>query len=81
MSSGNALIQNEPIQLEKTGRIDRVIRKIKIFSTFQDVPVLEAQINDWLAENPKVRIIQMLQTESNRPQGWNLIITILYETG
>jgi len=58
-----------------------VVRKIKIFSTLQHAAVLEEQINAWLAENPKVRIIHMLQTESNRPEGWNLSITLLYETG
>jgi hypothetical protein len=58
-----------------------VVRKIKIFSTFQNAAALEHRINEWLAENPKVRIIHMLQTESNRPERWNLSITLLYETG
>jgi len=58
-----------------------VRRKIKIFISFQDASVLEVEINDWLLENPNVRIIQMLQTTQNTPKGWNLVITILYETG
>ena len=56
-------------------------RKIKIFISFQDASVLEVEINDWLLENPNVRIIQMLQTTQNTPKGWNLVITILYEAG
>jgi len=57
------------------------MRKIKIFSTFQDVSLLEVEINDWLSKNTNIRIIQMLQSELGTPQGWNLIITIFYETG
>jgi hypothetical protein len=59
----------------------RVTRKIKIFSTFQDVATSEVEINEWLAENPNIRVIQLLQSEIGTPQGWNLIISILYETG
>jgi hypothetical protein len=79
--NGKILVQNRFRTTRENGRICHVLRKIKIFSAYQDVPALEGTINDWLSENPKVRIIQILQTESNRPQGWNLIITILYETG
>jgi hypothetical protein len=61
--------------------MDRVMRKIKIFSTFQDVSALEVEINDWLSKNANIRIIQMLQSEQSTPQGWNLIITIFFETG
>jgi hypothetical protein len=57
------------------------MRKMKIFSTFQDVAAIEVEINDWLAENANIRIIQVLQSEQSTPPGWNLIITIFYETG
>ena len=57
------------------------MRKIKIFSTFQDVSALEVEINDWMSQNANIRIIQMLQSELGTQQGWNLIITIFYETG
>jgi hypothetical protein len=60
--------------------MNRVMRKIKIFSTFQDISALEVEINDWLSENSNIRIIQMLQSEINTPQGWNLIITVFFET-
>jgi hypothetical protein len=59
----------------------RMLRKVKIFSSLQDVAALEVEINDWLSENPNVRIIDMLQTQSTTPQGWNLIITVFYEAG
>ena len=43
------------------------IKKVKIFSTFNDDPVkVENQINEWLADNPSIEIIQMLQTESGK---------------
>jgi len=58
-----------------------VSRKIKIFLSFQDVAALEVEINDWLSENPNVRIIQLLQSTQNTPKGWNLVITTFYETG
>jgi hypothetical protein len=54
-------------------------RKIKIFTSFQDVSALEVEINDWLSQNPNVRIIQMLQSDVDTPQGWSLIITVFYE--
>jgi hypothetical protein len=57
------------------------MRKIKIFSTFQEISVLEVEINDWLSENANIRVIQMLQSEISTPQGWNLIITVFYEAG
>jgi hypothetical protein len=57
-----------------------MVRKIKIFSVYQDISALELEINDWLAQNPNTRIIEMLQTQSNTTQGWNLIITVLYES-
>ena len=47
--------------------MDRVTRKIKIFSTFQDVATLEVEINEWLVENPNIRVIQLLQYERNQP--------------
>jgi hypothetical protein len=56
-------------------------RKIKIFKDLQDISALEVEINNWLSENPKVRIIHMLQTDSTTPQGKHLIITFFYETG
>ena len=56
-------------------------RKLKIFTTFQDVSALELEMNDWLSKNTNIRIIQVLQSEVGAPQGWILIITILYETG
>ena len=56
-------------------------RKIRIFISFQDASALEVEINDWLSENPNVRILQLLQTTQNTPKGWNLVITIFYETG
>lgn len=56
-------------------------RKIKIFISFQDTAAFEGEINDWLSQNPNIRIIQMLQTIQNSPKGWNLVITLLYETG
>jgi hypothetical protein len=58
-----------------------MVRKIKIFSTLQDVATMEVEINDWLTANQNVRVMQMMQTETHTPQGWNLIITIFYETG
>jgi hypothetical protein len=61
--------------------MDLMVRKIKIFACFQDVSALEVEINDWLSENPSIRIIQMLQSELNTQQGWHLIITVFYETG
>jgi hypothetical protein len=58
-----------------------MVRKIKIFSVYQDIAALELEINDWLAQNPNIRIIDFVQTQTNTSQGWNLIITILYESG
>jgi hypothetical protein len=62
-------------------RMNRMERKIKIFTALQDISALEVAVNDWLLENPNVRIIHMLQTESTVPQERLPIITILYETG
>ena len=56
-------------------------RKIKIFVSFQDISAIAVEVNDWLSENPNVRIIQMLQNSHNTPEGWNLVITIFYESG
>ena len=43
------------------------IKQVKIFSNFNDDPVkVENQINEWLADNPSIEIIQMLQTESGK---------------
>lgn len=50
-----------------------------IVKTAQDTAAFEMEINDWLSQNPNIRIIQMLQTTQNAPKGWNLIITLLYE--
>jgi hypothetical protein len=61
--------------------MDPMRRKIKIFVSFQDAAALEVEINDWLSQNPNIRIIQMLQTTHNTPKGWHLVITLLYETG
>jgi hypothetical protein len=61
--------------------MDSVVRKVKIFATLQDVAALEVEINDWLSDSQNVRVIQMMQSETSTPQGWNLIITIFYETG
>ena len=61
--------------------MDRMMRKVKIFSTFQDISAIEVEINDWLSENANIRIIQMLQSELGTPQKWNLIITVFYEAG
>jgi hypothetical protein len=61
--------------------MDSVVRKVKIFAALQDVAALEVEINDWLADSQNVRVIQMMQSETSTPQGWNLIITIFYETG
>ena len=61
--------------------MDRMMRKVKIFSTFQDISAMEVGINDWLSENANIRIIQMLQSELGTPQKWNLIITVFYEAG
>jgi hypothetical protein len=61
--------------------MEDVRRKIKIFISFQDTAAFEVEINDWLSQNPNIRIIQILQTTQNSPKGWNLIITLLYETG
>ncbi|MGD8262120.1 MAG: hypothetical protein PVJ22_07155 [Desulfobacterales bacterium] len=58
-----------------------MVRKVKIFATLQDVAALEVEINDWLSDSQNVRVIQMMQSETSTPQGWNLIITIFYETG
>jgi len=58
-----------------------MVRKIKIFSVYQEISALELEINDWLAQNPNIRIIEMLQTQTNTPQGWSLIISVLYESG
>ena len=58
-----------------------MLRKIKIFISFQDASALEVEVNDWLAGNPNVRIIQMLQTTQDTPKGWNLVLTVFYETG
>jgi hypothetical protein len=58
-----------------------VTRKIKIFTTYQDVAALEVEINEWLVENPNIRVIQLLQSEVGTPQGWNLIISFFYEAG
>jgi hypothetical protein len=70
-----------PVGINRKRRTDSVMRKMKIFSTFQDVAAIEVEINDWLAENANIRIIQVLQSEQSTPPGWNLIITIFYETG
>jgi len=58
--------------------------KAKIFSycTADINPPTEVQINAWLEENPKIDIVQILQSESmaafdNRVER-NLSITILY---
>ena len=56
-------------------------RKIKIFVSFQDISAIAVEVNDWLSENPNVHIIQMLQTSHTTPKGWNLVITIFYESG
>lgn len=50
-----------------------------IVKTAQDTAAFEMEINDWLSQNPNIRIIQMLQTTQNAPKGWNLKITLLYE--
>jgi hypothetical protein len=62
-------------------RMNRMEQKIKIFTALQDISALEVEVNNWLSENPNVRIIHMLQTESTVPQERLPIITILYETG
>jgi hypothetical protein len=59
--------------------MDLMMKKIKIFTTFQDVSALQVEINGWLTQNPDIRIFQTLQSETSTPQGWNLIITFLYE--
>jgi hypothetical protein len=60
--------------------MDTMNRKVKIFATFQDLAALEVELNQWFSENPGIRILNMLQSEANTPQGWNLIITVFYET-
>jgi hypothetical protein len=37
-----------------------MVRKIKIFSTFQDIAGLEVEINNWLSENPNIQVVQTL---------------------
>ena len=58
--------------------------KVKIFTYFtQNInPPSEIQINQWLAENPDIEIIDMLQSESMAAKDLgmerNLSITIIY---
>jgi len=57
-------------------------KKIKIFAAYQDVAAIEQDINDWLSQNPNILIVSVTQSETNvPPQGWKLVISILYETG
>jgi hypothetical protein len=62
-------------------RMNRMERKIKIFTALQDISALEVEVNNWLSENQNVRIIHILQTESTAPQERLPLITFLYETG
>ena len=61
--------------------------KAKIFShcTTNVNPHSELQINHWLADNPDIEIVTMLQSESmvSRDSGieLNLTITLLYRQG
>lgn len=56
-------------------------KKIKIFSAYQDIAAIEADINEWLASNPDLRIIDVVQSQTYvPPQRWNLVISVLYET-
>ena len=58
--------------------------KAKVFShcTTNVNPLSELQINHWLADNPHIEIVNMLQSESmvSRDTGLelNLTITLLY---
>jgi hypothetical protein len=58
--------------------------KVKIFTyfTLNINPSNEMQMNQWLAENPDIEIVQMLQSESMAAKEdrleRNLSITILY---
>lgn len=61
--------------------MDHMRPKIKIFVSFQDAAALEVEVNEWLSENPNIRIIQMLQTNHDTTKGWNLVVTLFYETG
>ena len=55
-------------------------KKIKIFSAYHDIAAIEQDINDWLARNPDIRIVDVTQSQTNvAPQGWNLVISVVYE--
>jgi hypothetical protein len=56
-------------------------RHVKIFSAYHDVAAIEQDINRWLSQHPEVRIITVTQSQTNvAPQGWNLIISVFFET-
>ena len=56
-------------------------KKIKIFSAYQDIAAIEADINNWLSKNPDIRIVDVVQSQTVvPPQRWNLVISMLYET-
>ena len=55
-------------------------KKIKIFSGHHDIAAIEQDINHWLSKNPDIRIINVTQSQTNvAPQGWNLIISVVFE--
>jgi hypothetical protein len=55
-------------------------RKVKIFSAYHDIAAIEQDINNWLSQHPEVRIIDVTQSQTNAAQGWNLIISVFFET-
>jgi hypothetical protein len=54
--------------------------KVKMFQEGSDYKMAEMSINQWLAENPQIKVIAIAQSESGDIAGkWSMITTILYE--
>jgi hypothetical protein len=51
--------------------------QVKIFHG--KVREVESSINEWLHENPAIKIIQMTQSESGDSSDWSMVVTLLFE--
>jgi hypothetical protein len=55
--------------------------KIKMFQEGSDYKMAEERINQWLEENPRIKVIAIAQSESGDEAGkWSMTTTILYKS-
>ena len=69
--------------MERRNAAGNVVReesrmKIKVFLNIGNAPALEREINKWLKENPKIKIMQIKQNYAYGNREFNTIISVWY---